>query len=83
MKIILLTVPPYNAANASMQAVMDGYNAWIKTLGYPVSTTCLRTRPTAATTSRHRGALVMVSILGRATRTVQPSWGNASQTLCN
>lgn len=36
MKIILLTVPPYNAANAGMQAVMDGYNAWIKTLGYPV-----------------------------------------------
>lgn len=36
MKIILLTVPPYNAANAGMQTVMDGYNAWIKTLGYPV-----------------------------------------------
>lgn len=36
MKIVLLTVPPYNAANAGMQTVMDGYNAWIKTLGYPV-----------------------------------------------
>lgn len=36
MKVVLMTVPPYNAANAGMQTVMDGYNAWIKTLGYPV-----------------------------------------------
>lgn len=36
MRPILVTVPPYNAANAGQQTVMDGYNAWLKTLGYPV-----------------------------------------------
>ena len=33
---ILVTVPPYNAASAGQQTVMDAYNAWLKTLGYPV-----------------------------------------------
>jgi len=33
---ILVTIPPYNAANAGQQTVMDQYNAWLKTLGYPV-----------------------------------------------
>lgn len=36
MRPILVTVPPYNAASAGQQTVMDGYNAWLKTLGYPV-----------------------------------------------
>lgn len=36
MRPILVTVPPYNAANAGQQAVLDGYNAWLKTLGYPL-----------------------------------------------
>ena len=36
MRPILVTVPPYNAANAGQQTVMDAYNAWLKTLGYPV-----------------------------------------------
>lgn len=33
---ILVTVPPYNAATAGQQTVMDQYNAWLKTLGYPL-----------------------------------------------
>ncbi len=33
---VLVGVPPYNSATAGQQTVMDGYNAWIKTLGYPV-----------------------------------------------
>ncbi|MCS6297184.1 MAG: SGNH/GDSL hydrolase family protein [Nitrospira sp.] len=33
---ILVTVAPYNAASAGQQTVMDAYNAWLKTLGYPV-----------------------------------------------
>ena len=36
MRPVMVTVPPYNAANASMQTVMNGYNAWLKTLGYPL-----------------------------------------------
>lgn len=32
---VLLTTSPLNAATAGQQTVMDGYNAWIKTLGYP------------------------------------------------
>lgn len=32
---LLLTTSPLNSANAGQQSVMDGYNAWIKTLGYP------------------------------------------------
>lgn len=36
MSPILLTCPPLNAATAGQQAVMDGYNAWLKTLSYPV-----------------------------------------------
>ena len=33
---ILVTVAPYNAASAGQQTVMDQYNAWLKTLGYPL-----------------------------------------------
>ena len=33
---ILLTTPPRNAATGGQQTVIDGYNAWLKTLGYPV-----------------------------------------------
>ena len=33
---ILMTTPPRNAASGAQQSVIDGYNAWIKTLGYPV-----------------------------------------------
>ena len=33
---ILLTTSPLNNANGSQQTVMDGYNAWLKTLGYPL-----------------------------------------------
>lgn len=36
MTPLLLTTSPLNAASAAQQTVMDGYNAWIKTLGYPV-----------------------------------------------
>ena len=33
---LLLTIPPYNAANAGQQTIIDSYNTWIKTLGYPL-----------------------------------------------
>lgn len=36
MRPILLTIPPYNPASAGQQTIIDSYNAWIKTLGYPV-----------------------------------------------
>lgn len=36
MRPILLTIPPYNPASAGQQTIIDGYNAWIKTLGYPL-----------------------------------------------
>ena len=36
MRPILLTIPPYNPASAGQQTIIDDYNAWIKTLGYPL-----------------------------------------------
>ena len=33
---ILVTVPPYNALSAGNQTTMNAYNAWLKTLGYPL-----------------------------------------------
>jgi len=33
---VLIGVPPYNAASAGQQTVLDGFNAWLKTLGYPM-----------------------------------------------
>lgn len=33
---VLLTTSPLNASTAGQQTVMDGYNAWLKTLGYPL-----------------------------------------------
>lgn len=36
MRPILLTIPPYNPASAGQQTIIDAYNAWIKTLGYPL-----------------------------------------------
>lgn len=33
---VLMTTPPRNDASGAQQAVIDGYNAWIKTLGYPL-----------------------------------------------
>ena len=36
MRPILVTVPPYNSLSAGNQTTMDAYNAWLKTLGYPL-----------------------------------------------
>ena len=36
MRPILLTIPPYNPASAGQQTIIDSYNTWIKTLGYPL-----------------------------------------------
>ena len=36
MRPILLTIPPYNPASAGQQSIIDAYNTWIKTLGYPL-----------------------------------------------
>lgn len=36
MRPLLLTIPPYNPASAGQQTIIDTYNAWIKTLGYPL-----------------------------------------------
>lgn len=36
MRPVLLTIPPYNPANAGQQAIIDAYNAWIRTLGHPL-----------------------------------------------
>ena len=33
---VLIGVPPYNSANAAQQIVLDAFNAWLKTLGYPM-----------------------------------------------
>ena len=33
---VMLTTPPRNSATGGQQTVIDGYNAWLKTLGYPV-----------------------------------------------